>query len=110
MNNKRAKHFDKKIILIATVVLVVLAFQMESLSRRRVREQFRCALRRIRRGGNPAATTTATTTAVPGTSTTAVLTSTVPPPLIRVSQACNTGEIATDAEAELYQGVYSKIH
>ena len=82
---------------------------MESLSRQQVREKFRCALRR-RRGGNPAASTTPTTTAVPGTSTTAVLTSTVPPPLIRVSQACNTGEIATDAEAELYQGVYSKIH
>ena len=73
MNNKRAKHFDKKIILIATVVLVVLAFQMESLSRRRVREQFRCALRRIRGGGNPAATTAAASgsTAVPGPTTTA---------------------------------------
>ena len=96
-----------KIILLAAVVLVVLAIQLESLSKQQVREQFRCALRRRRGeagggGGNSTATIAAVagSTAVPGTTTTATVTSTGPPPPIRVSQSCNKGNIGTNAEAE----------
>ena len=139
MKNKRVKHFDKKIILISAVVLVVLAIQIESLSKYQVRKQFRCALRRIR-GGNSANLTTASniasTTAqatVPAPATapvTAPVTVPIPIPTvpivttaaapgttirpakgpIRVSQSCNTGDIGTEDNAERTKRIKSNIH
>ena len=106
-----------KIILLAAVVLVVLAIQLESLSRQQVREQFRCALRRRRGeagggGWNSTATTAAVagSTAAHGTTTTAAVTSTGSASPIRISQSCNKGNMGTVAEAENLWTLISNIY
>ena len=118
MKNKRVKQLDKKIILLSAIVLVLLAIQLEWLSINKVRQQFRCALRRRggaggggRSGGNPAATTAAVAVspAVPATTTTAALTSTGTPLPIGVSQVCNKGNSTTIGGPQ-NQVVLSKSH
>ena len=137
MIKKKEKSFDKKILLIAAIVLVVLAIQIDALTRKEVKERFRCALRRIRERRSTASsesttptaagqtttaagpTTTAagptktaagpTTTAAGPTTTAAGPTTTVDPnaPSIRVSQACNNGNIGTNSDAEKYSIIRS---
>lgn len=61
MNEKRLvnKPLNKKLIIISAILLVIIALQSNALTRKEVRQKFRCALRRIRNGQSPLTSTAA---------------------------------------------------
>ena len=139
MNEKRLvnKPLNKKLIIISAVLLAIIALQSDALTRKEVRQKFRCALRRIRNGQSPLTSTAAaggggggasgaaaTSTTAGATTTTAAITTTTapatttgpfPPNGWRVSQTCNVGSLPSNSVTEAasyiqsnnYQNIYT---